>query len=618
MEKVPYMIKEIIDNYDLILREAMKIQNPRPLSQEEKENGLRVSKLGASTPKDVKMSPLVSEALKRTGEKVDDKWRLMATDPETKAERWINDVELSLLNQFNGPEKTEFNENLPLTSIEHYNVQCWRNRKLNKRDIGPDQEKEREEVVDKYRRETKAMDLRKLLATDVVFQKAVMLVCRELPEVRANNDFNLVSQPFMNKDSNVSYPFFRNDRAVDPGTGLTYGQMAIDLAKRTPVDQLYKYNYTTLFGRNQKLKGRAIYATSRVVNIVLNQLEAEEISAYKEKSSLFVGYNDDTKLKEALIQMTDSCNKLGLKCRNVDQSKFDLHVNEAFIILVGSISMMKANGTKSKRIAQERAVLATKTWLIDGLANKITPIYGRIFSGYIDTNRMGGLINAIAVLYSIMKQDENYSDYVYKMVFWMMVMGDDNLFIYNKLDYDKFKADLESIGFEVNKEKDEYGPFFLQYRLFDYNGEKVMAYSWTRVWRSILFKETQKGLGPYGWTLAWWQQIAKVIEYKPSLTILVNLVAYLDDNKLCLDMPIHELLKKIDEEDNSAKDLKARTQNARSRFEGTWDKLSDGDPQKARFTRENTDYLTSIQKAMREVYDPNFFNKYHLPHLQKR
>lgn len=612
---IPWMIKEIMENYMTILREAQQLRPPKRLTDKELEEGLRVSKQGASTPKDVKMSPLVSEALKRTGEKVDDNWRLMATDPETKAEKWLNEVEESLLRQFNGKETTEFNENLPLDSIEHYNVQCWRNRKINKRDIGPDQEKEREELATKYTRVTEALNLYNLLAEDVVFQKAVMLVCDAIPSVTANNDYKLVSQPFMNKDSNVSYPWFRNDRAIDPGTGLTYGQLAVDTARKVPLDKLYQYNYTTLFGRNQKLKGRAIYATSRIVNIVLNQLEAEEIKAYKDKSPLFVGYKDDTGLKEGLISMLNTCNSKGLKCRNVDQSKFDLHVRKAFIILVGAISMMKANGEKSKKIAKTRAVLATKTWLIDGLDQSVRPIYGRIFSGYIDTNRMGGLVNAIAVLYCIMKQNPKFSNIIYDAPHWMFVMGDDNLFLYENLDYQKFQEDLANIGFEVNKEKDEYGPFFLQYRLFRYEDNLVMAYAWTRVWRSMLFKETKKALGPYGWVLAMWQQIAKVREYPPALSILVNLTCYLDEYKLCLDMPISELISNIDKEDAEAID-KMTTNNAKSKHQSTWDKLSDGDPQKARFVRDNPGYLAELQSEMKKVYDPNFFNKYHLPHLQ--
>lgn len=611
------MIAEIIDNYKRILMEAKRLPHPKPLSEEERRRGLEVSKLGSSAPADVPMTPLMSEALKRTGEKTDDKWRLLVDAPETKAEKWVQDTIEALLNKFNGPETTEYNENLPIDSVQHYNVGCWRAKKKNLRDIQPGQDKERLEVSLKYARATKALDMLKLLESDVVFQKAVMLVCEHIPTVKANNEWKLVAQPFMNKDSNVTYPYFKNDRAVDPKTGKTYGELAVELAQKVGLANVYKYNYTTLFGRNQKGKGRMICATSRVPNVLFNQLESEEINAYREKSPLFVGYKDDLGLKQALIKMRDQLTQHGLLCRNVDQTKFDLHVNESFIVLVGAISMMKANGQKSKEIALRRAAMMTKSWLINGLNQQVYEIYGRIFSGYIDTNRGGGLVNAIAVLYAVMKQNPEYSKWVYTLDYWMLVMGDDNLFFYEKLDYPRFAKDLESIGFEVNESKDEFGLFFLQYRLFkpeSNSSEYVMSYPWPRVLRSLLFKEQAKGLGKYGWELAFWQQISKCIEYKPALTILVNFVAYLDDLKLCLDMPVSKLLQEIENEDKAARS-KNNTQNSRSKFTSTFDKLSDGDPQKVRFGESK--YLEELQSKMKEVYDPNFFNRLNLVHLHR-
>lgn len=615
-KKIPYMIAEIIDNYKAILREARRMPPPKPLTDEQRERGLEVSKLGSTAPRDVPMTPLMSEALKRTGEKTSDKWRLLVDAPETKAEKWVQKTIESLLLKYNGPEQDTYNENLPIDSFQHYNVGCWRAKKKNLRDIQPGQDKERMEVAAKYTRVTKALDLLKLLESDVVFQKAVMLVCDAIPSVKANNEWKLVSQPFMNKDSNVTYPYFKNDRAIDPKTGKTYGELSVELAKKVGLDHVYEYNYTTLFGRNQKGKGRMICATSRVPNVLFNQLEAEEINAYREKSPLFVGYKDDLGLKQALMTMRDQLTNKGLLCRNVDQTKFDLHVNESFIVLIGAISMMKANGTKSKLIAKMRAAMMTKSWLINGLTSQVIEIFGRIFSGYIDTNRGGGLVNAIAVLYGIMEQDPEYSKLVYDLAYWMLVMGDDNLFAYEKLDYPRFVKTLESIGFEVNETKDEFGLFFLQYRLFkpENSNEYVMTYPWPRVLRSLLFKEQAKGLGKYGWELAFWQQISKCIEYKPALTILVNVAAYLDEMKLCLDMPVSQLLAEIEKEDKLAQSKKS-TKNSRSKFTSTFDKLSDGDPQKARFS--DSKYLVELQSKMKEVYDPNFFNRNNLVNLVK-
>nr|UDL14515.1 MAG: putative RNA-dependent RNA polymerase [Picobirnaviridae sp.] len=614
MKEIPYMIKEIIQNYRKILSEARKLPNPLPLTEEQKAEGIRVSKMGSSAPKEVPMTPLMSEILRRTKEKTNDKWRLSVDAPTTKGEKWVDTVTKQLLAKFNGPETTKYDESLPIDSFQHYNVGCWRNYKKNLRDVQPGQDKQRVEMAERYSRATQAMDLISKLEHDEVFQKAVMLVCDALPSVKANNEWNLVSQPFMNKDANVTYPFFRNDRAVDPKTGKTYGQLSVELAKKVGLKNVYNYNYTTMFGRNQKGKGRLICATSRVPNVIFNQLEAEEIKAYREKSPLFVGYKDDKGLKEALIKMKDQCLEHGLKCRNVDQNKYDLHVNEAFIILVAAISMMKANGSKSKEIALKRGAMMTKTWLINGLTDKVMIIYGRIFSGFIDTNRGGGIINAIAVLYGVMDQNPDHSKWVYMLLYWMLVMGDDNLFVYKNLDYNKFKETLKSIGFDVEDSKDEYGLFFLQYRLFKpaSGQDHVMCYPWPRVLRSLLMKEMKKGLGKYGWELAWWQQISKCIEYPEALSILVNFVAYLDEEKLCLNMPIGELLQKVEQEDREAMS-KLNTSNQKSKFTSTFDKLSDGDPQKVRFGE--SEYLANLQKKMREVYDPNFWNRNNLVNL---
>ena len=59
----------------------------------------------------------------------------------------------------------------------------------------------------------------------------------------------------------------------------------------------------------------------------------------------------------------------------------------------------------------------------------------------------------------------------------MLVMGDDNLFMYKQLDENKFVEDMAGLGFEVNPLKQQYGVFFLQNRLFqDETGKLVMAY----------------------------------------------------------------------------------------------------------------------------------------------
>lgn len=606
------IIKEIIDAMSLIEKREREYKIPNTITKAESDEGLRVSKQGSDVPREVPMTPLMKELLLRTKEKVDDDWRLLTTDKLTKAEEYVNQLERSYLITLTGKEMKEYDEQLPLLSEQHYWVQCWLNVKENKRDVGPDQYKQRLEGVSTFLEPTKHLGIKDLLAKDVAFQKAVEVVMDNIPKVKCNDKYELVDQPFMNKDSNVGYPFFRNDRAIDPKTGKTYGLLAVELARATKLEDLWKYNYTTLFGRNQKLKGRWIFATSRVVNVVLNRLEAEEINMYKERSPLFKGYRDDKELKSALQQMVKYCETHGLKCRNMDQSKFDQHVNSEFIKLIGAMSMVKAIGNESKLIALHRTLIALKTVLVNGPQNCLSTIYGRIFSGYIDTNRGGGLVNAVAVLYALMKQDLKYSTYTYNNQDFMYVMGDDNLYIYKTLDYDKLKKDLFSVGFEVNKEKDEFGPFFLQYRLFEYGGQQVMAYAWTRILRGMLFKERPAGLGPYGWIMSWWSQIAKAREYKPGFAFLVNFAAEYDQFKIGLTQSVSYVLQQIQKEDEEARS-KLKTTNQRNRFVGTFDKLHKGDPQEVNMSEGG--YLEELFKEMKEVYDPNFFNKYHLPKI---
>ena len=619
MKKVLHpIIREIIRIYDLLDGEAKKMPKPKPLTQQELEVGLDVSFKGSSVPEDVPMTPFMNEVYKRTGEKLNDEWRLKRNSGITKAEKWVsNNIEL-LLRQFNGPEELSYNESLPIDSVEHYNVSCYRNFKkgVEMRDIRGEQLEDRKKVSLEYKKSADNLDVRSLLLNDPEFQKAVLLVLSELPEYKANNDWKLTSLPFMNKNSNVTYPFFKNDRAIDPKTGLTYGQMAIELAKRVVGAQIYDYNYATLFGRNQKGKGRVISAVSRVPNVIFNQIESEDIEACKRKSPLFVGYGNDNDLKQAMIKAHKDCEKFGLKARNVDQIRYDMHISRGLILLEGAMSYYKANGERSKTLVVRRTAMMTRTYLINGLTNSVYEANGRIFSGEIDTNLGGGKINAVITTYGLLKQDQRYSAIAYQLYYRMWVMGDDNMFLYRQLDYDKFSKAMADLKFEVNDTKDEFGLFFLQWRLFkNSDGNLVMSYPWTRVIRSLLYKEQSKGLGPYGWVLAAWQQISKCRDYKPALSILVNFIAYLDEMKLCLNISVKELLKHVQEEDEAAVS-KLKTQNARSKFVSTLDKLSDGDPQKQDWLEPS--FLDSLQQEMREVYDPDFFNSHHLIPLPPR
>lgn len=108
----------------------------------------------------------------------------------------------------------------------------------------------------------------------------------------------------MNKHTNVGYPYFRNDRLVDPQTGKTYGELTSDVAKKLQPQAVVNLPFTA-FGRNLRQKARPILGGSRIQALVFNQLERPEIEAYKEHSPLFIGYNNDTVIKEKLVKLAN-------------------------------------------------------------------------------------------------------------------------------------------------------------------------------------------------------------------------------------------------------------------------------------------------------------------------
>lgn len=604
------VISSLITLMQEIDREVKRL--PKPEVPSTVKRGFEVSKAASQQQQQVEMTPLMKNALVLF-DGFTDTSRLMVDDPETKAEKWFKDAETILLTKYCGTSK-EYDENKPLLSVDHYNVQCWQNLKDNQRDIQPGQAKERVEAAKEYSVATDATKVLQLLKNDIVFQKAVKLVLDALPYVKASNEFTEINLPFMSKHTNVSDPYWQNDRNLSPD-GRTYAQLTMDVSKSiTNWRELTKYNLSTMYGRNQRGKGRLLIAVSRIINLWLNRLEAKEIEAYRKKCTLFAGYGDDEYEKKVLTEMVKDCKRLGLRMRNMDQSRYDRHVSYGFVLLLGAMSITKANGSLSKEIALARAVFACKSWLVNGLTGNIEEIYGRIFSGFIDTNRGGGIINAVITLYCCMKQDPHYSEYTYELIWWMLVMGDDNCFVYKQLDHNQMIKDMKELGFDVNPSKDEYGPMFLQYRLFTdpSTDELVMAYAWTRVVRSMLFKETGKGLGPAGWTLAFWQQLTKLQEYPLALKIATNLLIPFDKNRFMVDKSIDDIIKMAQEED-AAKREEAKTQQQINRFSTTIEKLYDADPSKERFAGALQDakgsrYLSELQQRIRSAIDDNFLS----------
>lgn len=605
-----HIINAILENIELINKEMKKCTKPNT-SSANMARGFEISELACKQQEDVAMTPFMKNALLRFGDLKEGE-RLKVNSPLTKAEKWFYESCQKLLEKYNPQGKDlKYDFSLPVDSSQFYDVDCWDNLKENMRDIQPGQFNERRKVSIEYGTPTKNFDIVKMLKTDIVLQKAVEIIVNELPYVKASKEFKQVNLPFLTKHTNVSFPYWMNDKAKLPKElrkeGLdTYAQLTLQIAEQTPLEDIYKYNISTAYGRNQRGKGRFLVAISRIPNLMLNRLESVEIETYKSKCSLFAGYNDAPYLKQVLTYFVDTCKKQGWRCANWDQRRYDLHVNIEWIKLLGAISMLKANGKDSKDIALKRAVLMTKTWLVNGMTGKLEEIYGRIFSGFIDTNRGGGIINAIITLYNLMKQDPKYANVAYSNRWFMLVMGDDILFMYDPshFDHDRYVKDMSLIGFEVHPDKQQYGAFFLQNRVFDQGNKLVMAYPWTRVLRSMLFKEQSKGLGPYGWVRAAEQQLYKLLETPIFFKIVLNLIAEFDNTHLGYGKDVQYINEQIKKEDAEALAVNKRSiSTAESLYDGDPTKSSQYDQSQNSFSSE---FLKAIRQAINENYDPTF------------
>lgn len=591
--------KGVVEEAISIYSDAMSLRKP-DLSQVDLKRGFEVSAAACRQQEEVPISPIMKNILKYFGDVKDEDWRLRVDDPETQGEKWLKKRTEELLIKVNGVKVDSYDESMPLDSKHFYDVDCWRNFKDNWRDIQPGQADERLAQSKVFGEPMDPGPLFSVFQNDPVMRKAIEFVFASMPAVRATTGYENTALPFMRKHTNVGFKWWYNDRSIDPETGKTYGQMAQETAESLTYKDLPQWNVYTAFGRNQRGKGRLLIASARPVNLFLNRLEAEEIQKLK-RVGYFAGYNDEAYLKETLKYILHYCEANGLRCSNWDQSKYDAHINPAWLALVGSLRQARAEGALGKALARWRAMLNIHGWLVNGMTHEVEEIYGRMFSGFIDTNQGDGWVEAIANTYCLMKQDPDYTKFARRSDFPMLVMGDDSLITYDPsaFDHDTFVEDMSGIGFEVNKEKGEFGVFFLQNRLFRSESGLVMVYPWTRVLRSMMFSETTKGLGPYGWLLAQYQQLSKLREYPPALDAVVQIVYPFDKLKLGVDLSVDQILERLKQEDSEA-----AAEDSSTQYLPTEQKLFDGDPTKqSQFNEDGSisiDYLTRIHAAVRE------------------
>lgn len=562
------------------------------------DQGFRLSKISAGQPLLVPITPLMENILER----FDGVKTIKVNDGEFKAEKWLNEVVFQqLINEF--PCAENYDENINILSVEHYNLDCLRNHHDKPRRIVPGLVEQRVELINQYKEKTDWLSLYNMLSNDNLFKFAIEVVLDSMPVVEADKDFEQVSGPFQAKHSNVCYPFFFNDRTVDKNTGLTYADVTLNMAKQIDLNWIRNNNFSVVLGRNNR-KGRLIIAPGRVTNIYLSRLSRVEIEALKGYDNQFAGYRPANELKVVLTRLAMEALKYNLIYYNLDQEHYDLTINEFFIVLIGVMSYYKARGHLSKKLALVRTNLARATKVIDGLSGRFETFYGRMFSGSIDTNRGDGLIMSLINVYAQMKCDPGWYRSIYqnnKLCF--QVMGDDLLtpFRRNHSSKEGIESIFKSLGFKPHPTKAVCGIFFLQYRLFMYKDKLIMAYPWTRVLESMLFKERPVFLGKYGWLMSQYQQLAKIVEYDKALDSIIKILGPFDKLQFGVFMTVDEIMAKVIREDAEA---------VSKGEDPSFIKLSDGDPLKARhydgqdddLSGWNGSFITMIHNAVKESW----------------
>lgn len=572
------------------------------LDQSALKTGLAVSYQALHQPEDVALTPYMANALKQ----LDKKDELKVGDDATKMEEYLERETELLLNKYCGKEIVHYDPEWSPDDQRNYNVDCWRNFKRGSgiRHAIPKMNQIREKNFSKFYKPFKGEwsfeHSYKLHRSE--WEKVLKLLDRMVPDVWSSSHWMEVNLPFMTKHTNVGYPYFRNDKSLVPGKKVTYAKLTSDQARKMKPKDVVNFPFIA-FGRNLRGKARPILGGSRLQALVFNQLEAKEIESYKLKSPLFIGYNNEEVLRDKMIKLAHwlSRNK-DYTVWNRDYNAFDTTVQPGLRRLVDAISILKTNDSRGKDIAFWRGVSHHKNLLVNGLIGKVIPVYARIYSGEIDTNRGGGLVNAIADMIVIQSQDPRWSEVALDVLehktspLW--VMGDDNLLVQSrKVNNEEYSRRIKNwFGLDVSSEKGEYGLFFLQRRLFKTgNGDFKFITPFTRVIRSLATKESRKGLGPAGWTIASYMLLHQLIEWPELMVDVAKIFAKFDKFKLGTVWTVKQMTQLVAKEDREAlqKDKKAKT---------TYDRLYDGDPLKQGYFNEdgsiNESFLSKIHTIL--------------------
>lgn len=630
-----YRIREVLKVFDELSKFAKEWPKP-VLDAEAVSIGLETSRNACAQKEFVFATPLMKNLLVVFGDvkqiNKDGEWTTekLRAGAKSKAVAWIDEVVRAALRKYNGAPKDKYDHNLPIDSKELYDTDCWLQWNTEKFwDIKPGQAEERSKQFKEYTNPKTNMsveEMRHFIETDEVLQACIVHLLKRWPVTKASWEVREISDPFMNKKTGVSYPYFRNDATLVPGQNITYGRLCINIVAKAAKKGLRALrilaqmnNVYTGYPRNQRGKGRALEAESRIVNLIVNMLNANEI-ANLQACEYGVGLCNEQVIKERLVEVAEFVLKHPQYiAMNKDFTGWDRTVGAGWITLQNALRYLCANGELAKEIVRIRHACAMSAQFIDGPAGKVTTIFGRTMSGYDDTTNQNCCINYLQSDYNNRIVDENYAENVtYPMKNRnILVLGDDYLGITLKGKEGDWVKSAARCGFEAHADfKDAFGAMFVQYRVFrNDKGEWVSVYAWPRVLRSMLSKEDQKSLGRAGWTFSFYQQLGKLREFPEALMIASNIAAALDKDHLSLNTPISELLQmsKQEDEERFSGDIKNKSRK-KARALSTAERLSNnpmlpGLKEVNGKTEIDEDYFTKLQGEIRSVYDPEFLQK---------
>lgn len=564
------------------------------------ERGIRASSVANSEVTEVAMTPWFKNMLRKF-DKFGPESRLLLSSGPTKAEKKLMEWVKVMLTKHNAPGLSEkYGEDH--TSRQMYDVDCVRNASVIMRQQPLNWKDQVVERIDRYKEplygESLKMDNLMLAAFDFVESVA--------PSFNSSDEFREINLPFMTKHTNVGAPSFTNDRTIDKLSKKSYAELTLEEAERIKsVEELIPFRYGTLYHRVQGKSARAVIGTSRIPNLYFNRVVSPGVAADGLRNPMaFLSYGDYGRLRKGLIDLGEYIeNNPSIMAINWDQSQFDTRISLKQKCISAVIRSNQCRDARGKRLIKEMTAFYSSLTLLDGIRKTSFPGYGKTFSGELPTQWFENSLHAGAAIDGVSRQHPQFINFLRGLMnvglYPISTMGDDILILIPKsTDLDKlFKYLEDTYGWKVHplKDKGEPGVFYLQHRAYRHNGQWRVSTPWTRVIRSLTFRERPVGLGRFGWYMMMYQQIERLSDEPEILKDVLKFFVQFDDGRLGTAFTSSQFKEGLQAEDDEAQ----RRGNLTSA-----QKLDNGDPQrKAHFWNGHEWKSSYIDKMLDLVRD---------------